>query len=129
MFFINMHLSKQLLSLFVDFIILVLVFSLIVGFIFILKLLLYTDREPCNDITLLTESLPLRYENALKEGDSVYDTLTKREIGKIKSLKRTYDEDRVKFLIGIDAKFKPRSESVRTKRLWFNYRLIEEKEN
>ena len=121
-----MHISKHLLSIFADFLFSILIFTLLIAFVFVAKLILYPTDTGAMTLTLRTESMPRRFESVISEGDTVFDTLTKRAVGKIKHIERLYESDRVSFIIEIDARFKPKSESLRTPKLWFFYTDTEE---
>ena len=118
-----MRFSKQLLAVFVDFLFLTVIFAILTFSIMAVKILFYPKGESAGVIICITESMPLRFEDRLSKNDIVYDTLSKRKVGEIKELQAIYSKDRVKFIIKIDAKFKPKSESFRTKNLWFRYHI------
>jgi len=116
-----MRIGKQLFSVFIDFVFLIIIFSIIISFIFITSRILYPGGNKENTLVIRTEKLSRNFDNSLKRNDTVYDTLTKRKLGEIKDLGREYDGDQFSFIITIDAKFTPKSESLRTKSLWFRY--------
>ncbi len=121
-----MRFSKQLLSVFVDFLFLTFLFFMIAASAIALRFLFYPKGETSEIIICTTEKLPLSFENTLSVNDTVYDPISKRKIGEIKNLKPIYDGERVKFIIEIDAKFKPKSDSLRTRSLWFRYYINSE---
>jgi hypothetical protein len=65
--------------------------------------------------------MPIEFRDVLQNNEEVYDTLTKRKVGEIREIKSENEGDKVSFIITIDADFTPRSESLRTKSLWFKY--------
>ena len=83
------------------------------------KFLLFRENSRPRELTLISEAVPIDFEEKISQGDALYDTLTKREIGIIKSIEWVYPEKGVRFIIKTDARFTPRSDAVRTKALWF----------
>ena len=69
-------------------------------------------------IHLSTGELDSRFDGLLNIGDEVYDTVTKRRIGEIISLEKTYTERGVKYEIALDAIRSPAGHPIRTKLLW-----------
>lgn len=124
-----MRFSKQLLSIFIDFLFLTIIFSVIILSVFAIKLLFNPTSDATGALVFETEPIPLKFEDALHENDVLYDTLTKRKVGEITEIKRVYIGDRVKFIIKTDASFTPKSESLRTSSLWFKYSLTEDEKN
>ena len=116
-----MRFSKQLLSIFIDFIILTILFSLTFLSVFIFTNILYPEDKNNSTIVIKTERMPIEFRDVLQNNEEVYDTLTKRKVGEIREIKSENEGDKVSFIITIDADFTPRSESLRTKSLWFKY--------
>ncbi len=104
-----------------DFLFLSALFSIIVLSIFIFKNMLYPEGKSDKTIVVKTEKMPAEFEDTLKKNEAVYDTLTKRKVGEIREIKSEHDGGKISFIITIDAKFTPRSESLRTGTLWFKY--------
>ena len=117
----NMRFGKQLLSIFVDFLFLLTLFSIMVLSVFIIKNMLYPEGKGGSTLVIRTERMPIEFRNTIQKNEVIYDTLTKRKVGEIREIQSEYDADTVSYIITIDAKFTPRSESLRTKSLWFKY--------
>ena len=115
--------SKQLLSIFVDFLFIVVIVSIVFGIFFTVKAVLYPKENGSGKITVRTELMPTEFENSLSVGDSVFDTLTKRRVGEIAALEKLQREDKIFFLLTINASFIPRSKALRTENLWFYYAM------
>lgn len=113
--------SKVILSIFADFLLLSLLIAVVIGSIFVSKLVLYPEPSYEGELTVRTEKMPEEYEASLKVGDFVFDTLTKRRVGKITSVTPFHQGEEVYFLLTLDASFKPRSKSLRTRELWFYF--------
>ena len=118
----NRFKSKLLLSIFVDFVIIVFLFSVICGSIFIAKLILYPEQKVGGELNIMTERMPSGYINSISVGDTVFDTLTKRRVGEVTALKAVESENEVYFLITLNAAFHPRSKALRTNKLWFYFK-------
>lgn len=117
----NSQKSKYLFSILIDFIlILVLIFVISTCFLIASKILFPEQSEPC-ELKIRSEVMPREYQWELSEGDVVYDTLTKRRVGNIKSVQSLNRDGGIYFYITIDAAFKPRSKSLRTNKLWFYF--------
>lgn len=109
---------KQLLSIFNDFIILMLVFSLIICAIYFAKSILFADFESGGELTIISERVPKSLSQYIFIGDEIFDTLTKRRIGSVESLEILEEGDFVRFVILTHAKYFPRGDSVRTADVW-----------
>ncbi len=120
--------SKQLLSIFIDFIFLI-SFALCLCLIFLFgKYVLYRDFDKGGELYILTESTNKEYINDLSVGDTLFDTLTKRKIGTADHVKAISSEESVQFIISVKANYTPKSKALRTERLWFKYEIIEKEE-
>lgn len=113
--------SNLLLSIFIDFAFIVIAISLVCGALFVAKSVLYPQKSFSGDLKIRTEYMPLEYKHELREGDIVFDTLTKRKVGVIKNVEVDEGDEDVRFFITLDAAFKPRSKSLRTQNLWFYF--------
>ena len=98
----------------------------IVLFVFIAKRILFREGGGTRELVIVSEALPMELEGELAVGDVLYDTLTKRKVGTIKSLKPVYCDECVRFVIKTDAAFTPSSDALRTSELWFYVRIVEE---
>lgn len=125
----KLHFSKQLLSIFIDFLFLLIIFCFCIFAFLTAKAILYPSEKAISSIIISTESMPVKFSNSIREGDTVYDTLTKRKIGEIKSIEKAYTADRVSFTIKINARSEPKSEALRTSSLWFRYTVREVEEH
>ena len=108
-----------------DFAALTLLFAAISFSVFFARLLLFGEAQKTGDIAIITETVPLYFDEKIKVGDTVYDTLTKRRVGVIKSVSREYSQDGVSFTITADASRRPSSDTLRTRELWFKIKLWE----
>ena len=111
--------SKQSFAIFVDFIILVVLLSIVFCGFFITRLLLYPNESGEKALTVRTEYMPKEYRSDLSVGDTLYDTLTKRTVGEITKITTHEKDGKICFYLTFDAKFTPRSKSLRTRDLWF----------
>ena len=66
---------------------------------------------------IITESIPSGTRVLICEGDVIYDTVTKRAIGKVLSVA----EDGERLRISLTLKAKPRTDALRTRLVWFKY--------
>lgn len=106
-----------------DFFALTVLFSAVLLSVLFAKHLLFRENGDPRELTFITEAIPSELEGRIAVGDTLYDTLTKRKLGEIKSLDRIYESDKVKFILKIDASFTPSSEALRTDSLWFRVKL------
>ena len=113
--------SKLSFAIFIDFIFITILFSILCGAFFIGKQLLFPEDTAPSTLTVRTEFMPVEYTSELFLGDDVFDTLTKRKVGKITGISCEEDGDLVRFHITLDSKFTPRGRSLRTRRLWFYF--------
>lgn len=106
-----------------DFFALTVLFSAVLLSVLFAKHLLFSENGDPRELTFITEAIPSELEGRIAVGDTLYDTLTKRKLGEIKSLDRIYESDKVKFILKTDASFTPSSEALRTDSLWFRVKL------
>lgn len=109
-----------------DFFALTVLFSAVLLSVLFAKHLLFSENGDPRELTFITEAIPSELGQRIAVGDTLYDTLTKRKLGEIKSLDRIYESDKVKFILKTDASFTPSSEALRTDSLWFRVKLGEE---
>ena len=110
----------------IDFLILTLVFFAVCYAGFAASKLLYQDNKRTGEMTLITEAIPSLYEESITENDVVYDPITKRKVGKIDECQSIAEENnKIRFIIKISAENTPRTDSLRTKKLWFRYTVTE----
>lgn len=95
-------------------------------FVFIGKRMLFREEGGTRKLIIISEAIPMELEQRLAVGDVLYDTLTKRKVGTVTSLKTVYRDDCVRFVIKTDAAFTPSSDALRTRELWFYVRIAEE---
>ena len=114
--------SKVILSIFVDFVIMVVIALVVFGSIFVVKNVLYPEKSAVSDIKIQTERMPKKFKDSLAIGDTVFDTLTKRRVGQIKDIYLFESESDVYFVLTLDAAFYPLSKALRTEKLWFYFK-------
>ena len=102
-----------------DFLIAVLIFALLCASLLFAREILFHESEKDLHLTLTTEVIPSEFGDRLAAGDTVYDCLTKRKLGKICKLTRVNSKSGVRFVVEIDATHSPSSNTLRTKALWF----------
>ena len=86
-------------SIFLDFILLIIIFAtFLTSLYFGRKIQFYTFRDG-GELIFVTESMPGEFENLLLEGDTVYDTITKKKIGIVLSRVVLLEGDSVRFII------------------------------
>ena len=117
--------SKVLLSIFVDFLFIVSFLSIVIGAFFISKAILYPSGNGAVELKIQTEEVSREYIGDIRLGDSVYDTLTKREVGKVTEIEIKDRGDSIYFILTLDASFTPRSKALRTENLWFYFKSAE----
>ena len=117
--------SKLLLSVFLDFSLIIMFLSIIIGSVFIGKLILFPIPDEEGRLLIRTEVMPEEYKSHLSVGDTVFDTLTKRRVGRIQSIETRESEGGVCFILTLDSAFTPRGKSLRTRNLWF-YFVVDE---
>ncbi len=120
--------SKQSLSILVDFLFLFGIAALICIAILFGKYILFSDFQDGGYLYILTEEIAPEYEYELSPGDELFDTVTKRKIGTVDDLKTLNKDGKICFLISSKATYTPKKGALRTKSLWFNYKLISENE-
>lgn len=121
-----MKFPRSLSGVILDFFILLIIFSVVLFSIAFCRSLLFRETSHPSELTFITEAMPIAFEGKISEGDTVYDTLTKRKLGTISTVERIYTGGRVKFIITTSASFTPRSDALRTKSLWFRVKLEKE---
>lgn len=118
----NSRISKRLLSNLIDFVFAITLISLLIGTLLFVKTLLYPETSDGGELTLRTELMPSEHREDLRVGDTVFDTLTKRRVGEITDLQVIEAQDnKIYFLLTLDAEFSPRGKSLRTVELWFYF--------
>ena len=122
------HISKPLLSKFVDFVIFLLIISIVIGSVLFFKMVLYPEPTERGTLTVRTELMPKEFSESISVGDACYDTLTKRRVGKISEFEIKEQGDKIFFLLTLEADFIPRSRALRTKELWFYFAPTGEEE-
>ena len=113
--------SKYLFAIFIDFVFIALIFSFVIGAVFLTNAFLYPEKNTPTSLLIRTEYMPSEYRGALSVGDEVFDTLTKRKVGLIREARISQRKDEICFYITIDANFTPCSRALRTKELWFYF--------
>ena len=113
--------SKVMLSIFIDFVFIIILISVIATAFFSVKFLLYPEQSCEGELKIRTEVMPKEYEHLISVGDSLFDTLTKRRVGEVTSLYTVEKDEEIYFILTVDAKFTPRSKALRTGELWFYF--------
>ena len=113
--------SKVMLSIFIDFVFIIILISVIATAFFSVKFLLYPEQSCEGELKIRTEVMPKEYEHLISVGDSLFDTLTKRRVGEVTSLYTVEKDEEFYFILTVDAKFTPRSKALRTGELWFYF--------
>ena len=99
----------------IDFVIFLAILAAAVAVIRGGALILFASEETPRELRVITKPLPKEYSEALKPGDTLYDAITKRAIGKAKSIERIYTTDGyISFEITVDATGVPRGGALRT---------------
>ena len=121
----NTFKSKLLLSIFIDFLFLLLLISICIGAFFALRALFSVDKKVSGEIKIRSELMPREHSLDISVGDAVYDPLTKRRVGSVSDIEIRECGDNVYFLLTLDASIMPRGSSLRTEELWFYFTLRE----
>ena len=126
---INARKRQQLFSIFIDFALLMLAFSLVIGAIFFLKFLLFSSFGGGGGIYIMTEALGEDMIDNVRVGDKIYDTVTKMQLGAVLTRSVVEYEGEYRLLLYLDAEYFPKSKHLRTPNLWFEYSIVEYEEN
>ena len=118
--------NKKISGQFIDFIIFLLLLSALACGIFFGKAVLYGKAAEGRALRIETESLPDIHSGKLAEGDSVYDTLSKKKRGEIRDLSEHRRLDKIYYRFTLDSSAEPRGKALRTERLWFYFKEISE---
>ena len=113
--------SKRLLSIFLDFIFMLIIILITLTIIFFMEKILYPEESYTGEIKIRTELMPSELEAEIYEGQALYDTLTKRKIGTVSNFEVKRDGDKIYFLITAELTAMPRGKSLRTRDLWFYF--------
>ena len=106
----------------IDFFILVSLAAVILGGIYLARLILYPGFDSPQLIRLEVGPIDKIYSASLEKGDLIYDTVTKRRIGYITDIERREVGEEVYVTLTAYAERKPRASALRTPKLWFEYR-------
>ena len=115
------HIPRPIIT---DFFLLLMIFALLLSVIFCVRFLLNYSGTSRNIITFRTELMDKRHENKLHTGDTLYDSVTKAKIGVINELYCLSSGELIYYVVSVDAVQIPRSRTLRTNRLWFEYEEI-----
>ena len=121
----NKNRSRKIHGQLVDFIIYILLLTLIIGGILFLSRLLYGNTSEQRVIRMETELIPDIHSGKLSEGDPVFDTVSKRMLGTVKDLFEERCGDNIRYRFTVEAVSEPRGRALRTARLWFYFKEIE----
>ena len=114
-------------SIFTDAYILLIIFSVILlGFV-ALRSLLYPEGRMTEELVIRARGVPTEYRSALNTGDLLFDSITKRQIGRITEIKRIYAGNRVEFIITVDACRMPKG-ALRSREIWFEWEALDEED-
>lgn len=116
--------NKQLLSIFIDFAIMVLILFFVFSVISGIRFLLFEERYESKSYTVISESMPKEFKGELCKYDQLFDPISKRSVGRIEELKTEENGEEVRFTITFTSSFVPKSNTLRTKNLWFEYSLV-----
>ena len=117
--------KEKLRWIFTDAYILLVIFAVIIFAVLAVRSLLYPAKDEGGVMKIRTAEIDIRHKDALRMHDVIYDTVTKREIGRISGLYREIRPDAVVFYITVDAKSYPRG-NMRTSNLWFEWEIADE---
>ena len=120
-----MQKSKYLFSIFVDFLIMTIIAAAISVSSFAAACFLFPDERKSGEIVLKTELMPKALSYEISEGDAIFDTVTKRKIGTVEDAELFEKDDKIYFVISLKADASPKSDSLRTKSVWFKFSLME----
>ena len=117
--------NKSIKVIFTDAYIILLLLSLLLGGIKILSLILYPEEKTAGKMYIRAYNIDTRFRGSLSAGDLLYDSLTKRLVGKITDIYTEHHSEGVDFFIEIDAERVPRG-ALRCSELWFEWERIDE---
>ena len=122
----NKEKSKKSIAQLTDFfIILSLITATVLGVLFASRIL-YGTPPQVRTVHIETELIPDIHGGKLSEGDEVYDTVSKRVLGRIENLTEQRHEDKIRYRFTVKASQEPRCRALRTKRLWFYFKEVSE---
>lgn len=90
------------------------------------KFILFSDFEAGGALTLITENVNNALLCDIAVGDDIFDTLTKRRIGKIDAIDIVEEGDDIHLVIRTEAKYFPRGNAVRTAKVWLPCKAIKQ---
>lgn len=93
--------------------------------IFAASFLLFPEEKPSEKIKIRTEELPVSLSDTISVGEPLFDTLTKRKVGKIEEILKEESGGKISFVITFEAAFIPKSDALRTPQIWFKYTFFE----
>ena len=110
----------------IDFLILTFLFLAISSAVFLVSGLLYPEEEHA-EYLLKIKTLPMKEEfcSLINEGDELFDSITKRYIGRVIHTSRQGDAEEAVMIIEISAIRNPRGHPLRSRQVWFEYELTE----
>jgi len=121
----NTH-KYDLFGQFTDFSILIFILAFIAAGLIFSRSILYGKRDEPFYMTAVSESMSVIHSGKLSAEDTVYDTITKRAIGKIDTVREVADGDKFYYVITLHAARRPRGNALRTDKLWFYFREVGE---
>ena len=114
-------------SIFTDAYILLLIISVILGGVRLLSMLLYPEEDKSGTVYIRADNIDTRYGGSLSAGDVLYDSLTKRRVGKISYIYTDYHDGAADIFIKIEAERTPRG-PLRCHKLWFEWERVNEQD-
>ena len=111
---------------FLDFLILLAIFISISSAVFLSSNILFGIRTTSRCITVESELMPYIHLGKLSEGDTVYDTVSKRSLGSVSELSVIEKDGGFCYRFTLEGTAYPKGRALRTKRIWFYFKEVKE---
>ncbi len=107
-------------GIFTDFLILLFIVALLLSLVLLFTKIIFRDEGFDGSITLTSCVLPDEYLSLVREGDEVFDCITKRRVGKVRSVSFEEVPEGTRLLLVLvgERKIKQGADAVRTKELF-----------
>ena len=106
-----------------DFLLTVLIAATVIFSVFFIKALLYPNDTSAHSTVIVTEPMPLCHAGAIREGDSLFDPISKRKVGTVSQILEFNNGRQVYYRLTFLCSVTPKSTSLRTANLWFYFKL------
>ena len=109
-----------------SFISFLLIFSVVVAIISFLKILLYKNEDKSRCFTIETHPIDKKYYLPISENDVVFDSITKRRIGRVEAVNTTVSDGDIILKLDIIGSLPSTLHSAFSSGVWFEYEVVEQ---